>query len=293
MSGHMHPNIMLGEIKLKVSNLQRSLDFYTDIVGFRVLHTDGAQASLTYDGVTAAIVLEELPGARITPRRAAAGLYHFAILLPDRLSLGITLRHLVDHGIRIGQADHLVSEALYIYDPDNHGIELYRDRARDEWQLDSQGNIKMASDPIDWDGLLELAQGHEWHGLPNGTTLGHIHLHVSSLEQSKAFYVDTLGFDIAADARAQMRALFIATGGYHHHIGLNSWAGEGVPIAPADATGLAYYTILLPDHAALQETVGRLKQAGITVTGEAGHCLVHDPSGIELRLASVIHSLQT
>lgn len=286
MSDKLHPDLTLGEIKLKVSHLQRSLDFYTGIVGFKVLRTEGTQAILSYDGVTAAVVLEELPNARITPRRSAAGLYHFAILLPDRLSLGIMLRHLAESGIQIGQADHLVSEALYIYDPDNHGIEIYRDRPRNEWQKDSNGHIKMASEPVDWDGLLALAEGQVWSGLPAGTTLGHIHFHVSSLDLSEAFYIDALGFDIVADVRQQMAALFISAGGYHHHVGLNIWAGEGAPIAPADATGLAYYTVVLPDTASLQETVNRLQRAGIAVTEQERYYLVHDPSGIELHLAS-------
>jgi catechol 2,3-dioxygenase len=282
----MHPSMQLGEVKLKVSNLERSLAFYQEIVGFKVLKQTANTVELTADGRTPLLILEEIPNAVIVPKRSASGLYHFAILLPARIDLGVSLRKLIESGIHIGQADHLVSEALYISDPDNHGIEIYRDRPRETWNRDAKGNIMMATDPIDWDGLLDEAKDREWAGLPAGTTIGHVHFHVGDLDRSKPFYCDILGFDIAADYRQQMGALFISAGGYHHHIGLNIWAGNGAPAPPANGTGLAYYTIVLPDPEETANMLERLRSSGITVEQQDGSWFVKDPSGILLKLTN-------
>jgi catechol 2,3-dioxygenase len=280
----IHANTVLGEVHLKVSNLERSVKFYQDVVGLRVLTQTAGRAELTVDGVKPLVVLHEISAANIVPRRSAAGLYHFAILLPDRRSLGLSLKNLIESGIHVGQADHLVSEALYIADPDNNGIEIYRDRPRESWKYDAQGNVKMATDPIDWDGLLQEAEGHPWTGMPAGTIIGHIHFHVSDLQKSKEFYCDILGFDIVANMTAAMGALFISAGGYHHHIGLNIWAGIGAPPAPVDGTGLKYYTIIVPGDAELQRILANLQNAGISVTGDGAAWVVKDPSEIELKL---------
>ncbi|MFK7696228.1 VOC family protein [Paenibacillus sp. HJGM_3] len=282
MTFRIHPAAAIGEVHLKVTNLARSTAFYRDVVGLKPLAEEGRTATLTADGVRPLVYLHELPDGAVTPRRSAAGLYHFAILVPDRAALGRSLRNLIASGIHIGQADHLVSEALYISDPDHNGIEIYADRPRSEWTRDANGDYVMAVDPIDWDGLLSEAGDEPWTGLPEGTTIGHIHLHVSDLDRSGAFYCDVLGFDL--EARMDRSALFVAAGGYHHHIGLNVWAGVGVPLAPANATGLAYYTIVLPEDSALREVVQRLQDAGIAVEHLGEQWITHDPSGIELRL---------
>jgi catechol 2,3-dioxygenase len=284
VSYQLDPKIELGEVKLKVSNLERSLKFYQEVVGLNILKQDGVTAELTADGKKALVVLEEIPNAVSVPRRSAAGLYHFAILLPTRADLGAALQRLIDSGIHIGQADHLVSEALYIADPDHNGIEIYRDRPRETWQRDAKGNYLMASDPIDWEGLLEDAKSSTGQGLPPGTTIGHVHFHVSHLGQSKQFYCDILGFDIAADMAEQMGALFISAGGYHHHIGLNVWAGVGVLPAPKNGTGLAYYTIVVPDHNVMESILLQLANAGIAVREQGPARIIKDPSDIELRL---------
>ncbi|BBH24188.1 catechol-2,3-dioxygenase [Paenibacillus baekrokdamisoli] len=278
----IHPGTSIGQVSLRVSDLQRSIEFYRNIVGLQVLREENGMAELTADGKTPLLTLKEIPGAVVRPRRSGAGLYHFAILLPDRKSLGLSLRHLVQSGIHIGQADHLVSEALYIADPDNNGIEIYRDRPRTEWQRDQKGEYIMAVDPIDWDGLLEEAGDEAWHGLPEGTIIGHIHLHVTDLEATKQFYHDVLGFDIVA--HMEKSALFISAGGYHHHIGLNTWAGVGAPLTPADSPGLSYYQIKLEDQAALDAVIGRLSAAGINIEHNSGSVIVLDPSGIEIHL---------
>lgn len=283
MKDSIHPNTVLGEVHLKVSNLARSIQFYKEVVGLQVRDQASKSASFTVDGQKTLLTIHEVKGA-IVPRKSSAGLYHFAILVPDRKSLGLSLRNLIQSGIHIGQADHLVSEALYIADPDNNGIEIYRDRPRESWDRDEQGNYKMATDPIDWDGLLAEAGDEPWTGLPPGTIIGHIHLHVSNLQQSKAFYIDTLGFTIELDGAARMGALFIAAGGYHHHIGLNIWAGVGAPLAPAEGTGLAYFTIVVPDSTELQAVLERVHRAGIAVTTVDGAWELKDPTGIAIRL---------
>ncbi|SFK78153.1 catechol 2,3-dioxygenase [Paenibacillus sp. 1_12] len=283
MKDSIHPNTVLGKVHLKVSNLARSIQFYKEVVGLQVLDQTVDSARFTVDGQKVLLVIQEVTGA-IVPRRSSAGLYHFAILVPNRKALGLSLKNLIHSGIHIGQADHLVSEALYIADPDNNGIEIYRDRPRESWKRDAQGNYKMATDPIDWDGLLAEAGDEPWTGLPPGTIIGHIHLHVSDLQQSKAFYIDILGFTIELDGAANMGALFIAAGGYHHHIGLNIWAGVGAPLAPAESTGLAYFTVVVPDSTELQAVLERVERAGIAVTKLDGAWALKDPTGIEIRL---------
>ncbi|GIP31530.1 VOC family protein [Paenibacillus sp. J2TS4] len=282
----IHPDIELGEVKLKVSHLARSLRFYQDVVGLTVLTQNATTAELTADGSTPLVIIEEIPDAVIVPPRSVSGLYHFAILLPTRKALGVSLRRLIDSGISIGQADHLVSEALYISDPDHNGIEIYADRSREDWEKDAEGNYKMTTDPIDWEGLLEEARGEEWTGLPAGTRIGHVHFHVSDLLQAQSFYCGILGFDVAANYMSQMRALFISAGGYHHHVGLNLWAGIGAPAAPANGTGLAYWTIVYPGAVELTNALEQLHQAGIPVEQQADAWHVTDPFGIRLKLST-------
>ncbi|MBW5447196.1 glyoxalase [Cohnella sp. CFH 77786] len=284
MTTRMHPEMKLGVVKLKVSDLDRSIRFYEQVVGLKVLSRTPRTAEFTADGSTVLAAVEQIPDAVVVPRRAVSGLYHFALLLPTRKDLGKSLRNLVASGIPIGQADHLVSEALYIYDPDNNGIEIYWDRPRDRWKRDENGNVLMASEPIDWDGLLKEAEDEPWTALPAGTTIGHVHFHVADLDKSREFYCDILGLDMIVDASRQMGALFISAGGYHHHIGLNIWAGVGAPAAPENGTGLASFTVVMPTKDALAQTVGRLRAGGVEVADKEGQWYAKDPSGILMRI---------
>ncbi|REK71381.1 VOC family protein [Paenibacillus paeoniae] len=284
MANKLHANTRLGEVKLKVSNLERSITFYEDIVGFRLLSRTEGKAQLTADGKTTLLVLEEVPNATITPRRSSSGLYHFAILLPTRKDLGLSLRRLMDKGVQIGQADHLVSEALYISDPDLNGIEIYRDRPREQWEYDAQGFVKMATDPIDWEGLLAEAKGSQWNGLPDGTVIGHVHFHVADLHKSKQFYCDAIGFEVEADLMRQMGALFIGAGRYHHHMGLNIWAGAGAPPVKPNGTGIEYFTIIVPNAVELEATILRLKGLGAELEQHEAVWWTTDPNGIGVQL---------
>ena len=284
MTAMLHPDTRLGEVKLKVSKLDRSIAFYEQVIGLQLLSKEGNIAKLTADGQSTLLILEEIENAIIVPERRMSGLYHFAILLPSREALAITLKHLIEANIHIGQADHLVSEALYLSDPDGNGIEIYRDRPRSEWTYDEQGNVNMATIAIDWQGLLALAEGQSWNGLPKGTIIGHVHLHVNNIANSKHFYIDVLGFKAEADLMRQMGALFAGAGGYHHHLGLNIWAGNNAPIPPSNSTGIAYYTIIVPDPEELNRVKGRLAEAGITGVESDGAWFIKDPNGVGIKL---------
>lgn len=283
MTYQMHPQIELGEVYLKVSHLERSIAFYKEAVGFRVLKQDKRKAELTADGQTVLLILEEISNAVTVPPRTASGLYHIAILLPTRKDLGVSLRRLIELGIDVGQGDHLVSEALYISDPDHNGIEIYRDRPRGGWKYDAEGQVAMATDPLDWQAILDEGKGSSWNGLPTGTRMGHVHLHVSDLQKSKKFYVDLLGLAVTIDM-SRHGALFISAGGYHHHLGLNVWAGVGVPAPPANAVGIVYYTIVLPDRAELTKLLARLSEAGVAADEQSGAFFIKDPAGVQIKL---------
>lgn len=269
----IHPDAEIGIVQLKVSNMETSLRFYQEIIGLKLLHQRGHIAELTVDGVNPLVVLEENAAYQKQNRRTS-GLYHFAILLPDRSALGLALRNLIRYQIPVGQGDHLVSEALYLDDPDGNGIEIYADRPRDTWRRDEEGAIVMTTDPVDIDGLLSISEGLTWQGLPPGTKIGHIHLHVGDLEAAEHFYCRVLGFDKITNYGDS--ALFVSAGGYHHHIGLNTWAGKGAPPAPEDAAGLRYYSITVPTKEGLQEVIQRLEAEG------SSYSLAQSQSGISL-----------
>ncbi|WMT42998.1 VOC family protein [Paenibacillus sp. D2_2] len=282
MKARIHPKAEIGIVRLKITNLDRSLRFYQEVIGLQLLRRETHLAELTADGEKVLLVLEESEHFHMMQGRNVSGLYHFAILVPDRVSLGLALRNLIKHQIPVGQGDHLVSEALYLNDPDRNGIEIYADRPRDTWQRDELGEYKMTTDPVDIQGLLDISEQAEWSGQPAGTKIGHVHFHVGDLNRARQFYTEVLGFDIVSHLGQD--ALFISAGGYHHHIGLNIWAGVGAPPNPEDATGLRYFTITLPDQEALQAVKDRLIQAGVVYQQEPDSISLTDPFGIAMRL---------
>ena len=272
----IHPQTNIGAVFLTVTDLQRSERFYCDVLGFKPLRRENTSLWLTADGSTPLLALMENPHALPRPPRTT-GLYHFAIVVPERTDLARSILRIVETGYPVqGGADHLVSEALYLADPDGNGIEIYRDRARESWTY--QGTqVRMATDPLDFDGILgELDPGqHPWDGLPAGTRIGHMHLNVAGLPQAKAFYHDLLGFDVMAELGNS--ALFISAGGYHHHIGLNTWEGVGAPPPPPGTVGLRHYEISLPDLAEFEKLAGRLQSAGIDFEETDEGLLFRDP----------------
>lgn len=279
----IHPNTYVGSVHLTVSELERSLRFYGDVLGFNTRQRQDSTAWLTADGMTSPLVLTEQAGARPKPPRTT-GLYHFAILVPSRVDLARSLRHLVEVRYPLqGAADHLVSEALYLADPDGNGIEIYADRARSAWPRRG-GQLQMATDPLDVDGLLAEIErdARPWDGLAPQTRIGHVHLHVADLRQAEAFYCDVLGFDLVT--RYGSSALFVSAGGYHHHLGLNTWAGVGAPPPPPDSVGLRYYTLYLPGKDELDRIVEHLKASGVELDKIADTVSLRDPSGNAIRL---------
>lgn len=273
----LDPATQVGLLSLAVANLERSVIFYRDALGFAVLERGESQVTLGA-GSAPLLLLTEEPGATSWPhdRQSYTGLYHFAILVPTRADLGRWLQHWLALGFPLpGQGDHLVSEALYLSDPDGNGIEIYRDRPRSEWRW-VNGSVQMATDPVDIRGLLEEAQreSQPWTGMAPGTRLGHMHLQVGDIPQAEAFYHDVLGFDVVA---RMPTALFVSAGGYHHHIGMNTWHSRGAGPAPAGFAGLRFFTIESPTEEARAALVARVRAAGLDVREHDGVVATDDP----------------
>lgn len=260
----------VGPVRLQVSDVARSLEFYESVLGLQRLPSDDADASLGAEDESPLVHLVEKRGIRPVPAQGAFGLYHFAILLPERAALARFLSHLVQMGIRPGMADHLVSEALYLNDPDGLGIEVYADRPRSAWRVRGH-ELQMVSDPIDVRGLLTAAGQVPWAGMPSGTTMGHIHLHVGDLHEGEAFYHQRLGFD--KTLWSYPGALFLSAGGYHHHLGLNTWSPG--PSAKDDEARLLEWSLVLPNHSDVSALMAAVGQHSPAMT---------DPWGTQMRV---------
>ncbi len=270
----------VGAVRLQVTNLAASVAYYTGVLGFRVLEQGEAKAALGPDGGPVLVELHERAGARPVGRRGLLGLYHFAILLPDRAALGRFVTHLAEVGAHAGSADHLVSEALYLSDPDGLGIEVYADRPRAQWKTRGR-EIVMATEPLDVRALVRAAGGERWTGMPAGTTIGHVHFHVGALDGAERFYHSALGFDKVV--WSYPGALFFSAGGYHHHVGANTWAA-GAPAAGADDARLLEWELRLPTAGDVEAVAANAARAGYTVTGDGAHRLIRDPWGTTVRL---------
>lgn len=272
----------IGYVHLQVRDLGHSLAFYRDLLGFREIEREGSTVLLSATGSPPpALVLTERPGARPRPPRTT-GLYHVAIRLPTRRDLARVFRRLFEHEWPFqGFSDHGVSEALYLSDPDGNGLELYRDRPRAQWPW-RQGRLAMVTKPLDVEDLLREATADPWDGLPAGTDIGHIHLHVADLEEAEAFYSGILGLTVTQ--RDYPGARFFAAGGYHHHIGTNTWAGRGAPPPPPDVVGLRAFTLVVPDEGAWVGIRERARAAGLPVRESAGVLFLEDPSANRLRV---------
>ena len=285
-SGSIDPATSLGPATLAVADAERSLAFYRDLLGFEVLGREGQRITLGAAGVTLLTLLVQ-PGLRPRPL-TTTGLYHVAILLPTRRDLAYTLNRLLEARYPFGASDHLVSEALYISDPDANGLEIYRDRPRAEWRWQPDGQIVMTIDPLDTAGILAELQdaGVPWRGMPAGTTIGHMHLQVSDIPTAEAFYHTILGFDVMARLQG---ALFLGAGGYHHHIGLNTWNSYGALLQPEDAAGLRSFVIRLPHAEALARVRERIAAAGLPVREQQGALALDDPWRNTVLLAQIVN----
>ncbi|NUQ20141.1 MAG: VOC family protein [Gemmatimonadaceae bacterium] len=272
----------LGRVSLQVGDLARSLAFYEQVLGLRTVERTATHAVLAAHGDDRPILeLDARPGTRAVPQRGRLGLYHFAILLPDRASLGRFVRHLGEIGARAGAGDHLVSEALYLQDPDGLGIEVYADRPRDQWRRIGR-QLVMATDPLDVHDLVRAGGDAPWTGMPAGTTIGHVHLHVGDLERGAAFYSAALGFDRVV--WSYPGALFLSAGGYHHHLGTNTWAGSGARPAADDEAKLLEWTIELPETGTVEAAAAALESAGHAVERDDAGVVTRDPWGTRVRL---------
>jgi catechol 2,3-dioxygenase len=292
----------IGPVRLQVGDLERSLSFYEEVLGMRRLEReatravlgsqppDSSRAAATTDGVAPTspvlVELDERKGARPAPRRRRTGLFHFALLLPDRPSLGRFVRHAGDLGVPVGAGDHLVSESLYLQDPDDLGIEIYADRPRSRWRRIGR-ELVMATDPLDIQGLAEAGGEAAWTGMPAGSVMGHLHLHVGDLAAASAFYCEALGFDRMV--WHYPGALFLGAGGYHHHLGTNVWAGSDATPPADDEAQLLEWTIELPDLQALAAVTESLERAGYAVDsrhlgGTRAEVETSDPWGTRVRL---------
>lgn len=270
-----------GRVRLQVADLERSLDYYERVLGFRALdRSDGAATLGSTDDDAPLVELRERVGAEPVPRRGRLGLYHYAVLLPDRAALGRFVRHLGEVGVRPGAANHRVSEALYLDDPDGLGVEVYADRPRSTWRYDGR-QVVMATEPLDLESVVAAAGDEPWTGMPRGTTIGHVHLHVGDLEAADAFYHRDLG--LTKTVWSYPGALFLAVGGYHHHLGLNTWVA-GAAAAGADDARLLEWELLVPSPADARETLERVKATGHRVEQVPDGGIVRDPWGTALRV---------
>lgn len=278
---HKSPNKYVTEIALKIENLDHALKFYRDIMGFKVLNLDKDKATLTADGINPIITLEQPQDVKPKELRRT-GLYHYALLLPNKKELGKLIKHLreIKYPL-VGAAHHGVSQAIYLQDLDDNGIEVYVDTPYTTWSW-NKDTVDMVTEPLNLNKLIEEAKDEDWIEMPKETIIGHIHLHVSNLEEAERFYVEGLGFDVVA--RMPKQATFTSTGRYHHHIAFNIWNGTNIPAPSKNSIGMKYFSIKFPDEKSRQETVGNLIKLGYDIKQQGRIFITEDPSHNEIHL---------
>lgn len=276
----MAPTLHLGPIELVVADLEQQIAFYEDTIGLQIQSRDHNQAVLGIGRVAPLLILHQQPKAR--RYRRTSGLYHFAILLPTRVDLAHVLAHFAESRVPLqGLSDHGVSEAIYLADPEGNGIEIYWDRPQSQWPLED-GRLSMVTRALDVGDLLALTPQSRWKGLPEGTTIGHIHLHVGDTAAAEDFYCRLLSFDLM---QRYPGASFLSVDGYHHHVAVNVWAGVGAPAAPDDALGLKQYTLYWHDATQLGVVIGRLRAENRLMELAEHSYITADPSGNRIHLA--------
>ncbi|MBO1513960.1 VOC family protein [Metabacillus bambusae] len=281
-SFHSKPNTFVNHVHLKVENLIRSLEFYQNLMGFQVLNQSGKKAVLTANGITPLLTIEQ-PEDNIPKQMSTTGLYHYALLLPTRKDLGKLITRLLNEQYPLqGASYHGTHDALYFQDPDGNGIEVAVDTEPSTWR-DKTGEMDFSKNgPMDVESVIAAANGERWNGIPEGTIIGHIHLHVSDLEKTKEFYHDGLGLDIVMDIPNQ--AVFFSSGGYHHHIGTNIWNGKNAPKPAPNSVGMLFYTLVTPNEETRKSMVKKLEALDYRVTEKKGELFTEDPSGNRILL---------
>jgi catechol 2,3-dioxygenase len=276
----MAPTAAIGAVHLNVRDPERSVAFYERALGMRSREGDDGTVVLGAADGGELLVLHPSPGGAPLDR-GLTGLYHFAVLVPSRHDLADALMRVVVGGWALdGASDHLVSEALYLSDPEGNGIEIYRDRERAQWPRADDGSLQMGTLPLDLNnvaGELGEARNDPAPQLPAGTKIGHVHLQVEDLRAAEEFYSGVLGFDVVV--RGYPGALFVSAGGYHHHVGLNTWHSRGADAPAPGSAGLAWYEIRVGDEAGLAECIARLEAAGVLVESAGDGWMLRDPSG--------------
>jgi catechol 2,3-dioxygenase len=277
--GELPDGLRLGAAHLKVSELDRSIAFYTDVLGLQLARREDAEAGLSA-GLDELIVLHETPGARSVSRHS--GLYHVALLYPSQLELARVAQRIAESNTPIqGASDHGISEAIYLPDPDGNGIELASDYPKDTWP-DLSDIDSIAPSPLDMGRLFNLVSGREPEPeADSGTTVGHVHLHVGDVAEGLAFYRDIVGFDLVTYIDS---AAFVSAGGYHHHLAFNIWQGKGAPPAPPEAAGLLYWTIELPTAEDVAAARDRLNANGVETDELSNGFAASDPWGIAVHV---------
>jgi catechol 2,3-dioxygenase len=279
------PDTSIGKVRLRVADLDDLTTFYERVIGLEAVEPGGHVTRLGAAGGEPLIELVGAPDAPAPPS-FSTGLFHLAILVPDRAELARSLQRVAGAGWRLtGASDHLVSEALYLQDPEGNGIEIYRDRPREEWRRNGD-ELAMATLPLDLESVLgELDPGErQANGMPGGTTMGHVHLQVADIPAAERFYNRALGLDVMV--RSYPGALFLAAGGYHHHLGLNTWQSEGAPPPPEGALGLDRYELVLPNAEERDSAADRLAEAGADPQRLDEGVVASDPSGNRVLLTA-------
>jgi catechol 2,3-dioxygenase len=269
----------VGAVHLQISDLERSVEYYDGVLGMHVLERGAGRASLGTRDATPLVYLSEKADVTPVPRRGRFGLYHFALLLPDRFELGRFAAHVLRLGFRPGTADHAVSEALYLADPDGLGIEVYADRPRPSWAYRGD-ELVMTTEALDIGSLMTAGEGNDWGGVPEGTTMGHVHLHVGDLSRADAFYHRALGLD--KTVWSYPGALFFSAGGYHHHLGTNTWSPG--PSAGVDEAKLLEWELVVPERRHIDEAAGRLRTNGYVVHDASEGVRTSDPWGTQVHI---------
>lgn len=287
---HRQPHTFVGQVDLKVENLERSLKFYQEILGFSILERYEKKAILTADGKMPLVSIQQPKD--VAPKQShKTGLYHFAILLPSRADLGSILKKIIDSGYPLhGGSHHGISEAIYLEDPDGNGIEIYADTSPETWKWQS-GLLAAEGKPLDFNGLLAEGRDKKWEKIPSEALIGHIHLSVSELEKAEVFYKQGLGFDVVM--RIPKQAVFFSTGKYHHHIAINIWNSIGAPAADENSVGMSWFSLIFPTNEAREKVIEQLRDLGYQLKTENGRFIVEDPSknAIWLKVAEDIKKL--